>query len=171
MFFVYFRKQTFIIWYHVSFVIIFFQSEPCLLILWSWASLKQFLLIFFRLFIDLHFFGISYWKYYYFFRDVVFLTFHALCSLSLVSVYLKEESSLSSLNSLCLLWKDHLQFCTRTPAEPGPALVLEECEAASFMSLQWHGPSGMWVTESRRYEVALDLGRWAHTLSLLKNCH
>lgn len=79
MFFVYFRKQTFIIWYHVSFVIIFFQSEPCLLILWSWASLKQFLLIFFRLFIDLHFFGISYWKYYYFFRDVVFPWLFMLC--------------------------------------------------------------------------------------------
>ena len=55
-----------------------------------------------------------------------------------MSVYLKEESSLSSLNSLCLVWEDQLKFCTRTPTEAGPALVLEECEGASFISLWWH---------------------------------
>lgn len=78
-------------------------------------------------------------------------------------VYLKEESSLSSLNSLCFVWKDQLP----TPAEGVEGHQLSQVlrwfwrNVRVPVSLAYGGPSssGIGDTKSRRYEVALDLGR------------
>ena len=76
-----------------------------------------------------------------------------------MSVYLKEESSLSSLNSLCLVWEDQLKFCTRTPTEEVLHWFWRNVRVPVSLAYSGTSSSGMWDTKSRRYEVALDLER------------
>ena len=152
----------------MSFAIIFFQSEPCLLILWSWASLKQFLLIFFQIIYRPSFLWAQLMEILFFFRDVVFPWIFMLCVTFRWCLCIWRRSHLFPVLTVCVC-------CGKTTFSLAQghqvSQVLHWFWRNVRVPVSWAysgtSSSGMWETEPRRYEVALGLGRWAHTLSLL----